>query len=93
LEALVWRQVITVSNPGVAEDSLKVGYRDRAGVQADQALDSNALVGHGRQGRFDDADGLQIGGMSKSSARRRTAAMVASGVASQPRAAAMRENS
>jgi hypothetical protein len=62
LEALVWRQVITVSNLGVAEDSLKVGHRDRAGVQADQALDSNGLGGHGRQVRFADAYGLQIGG-------------------------------
>jgi len=26
LEALVWRQVITVSDPGVAEDNLEVGH-------------------------------------------------------------------
>ncbi len=63
MEALVWRQVITGSNPGVAEDSLKVGSRDRARVLADQALDSNDLGGHGRPVRFADVDGLPIGGL------------------------------
>lgn len=77
-EALVWRHVLSVSSPGVAEESLKVRHRDRAGDQVAQALDS---------------DGVQIGGDFQDVGKAADRGNGSFEVASQPRAAALLENS
>jgi hypothetical protein len=51
LEELVWRQVITDSDPGVAEDNLEVGHlagarRDGTGLQVEGGISKAAFEAH-----------------------------------------------
>jgi hypothetical protein len=83
LEAFAWREVITVTNPSVAEDSLKVSVTV-TGPRFRRIRHSIPMAWAAMAGRCLSLTLMasRSAGMSRSPAKRRTAAMAASGVAS-----------